>query len=207
MTRFTARLVASLPILALALSACGDRGSSAPQGSAAMAALEHASAVAQPPGWADDLAIAPAEDLNPDPHVLEFNLEAKLAELEILPGHEDHGVDVQRQDPGAVDPRPGRRPRDRALQELAARGDDDPLARPARAERHGRRARRHAGRRSSPAASSPTTSRCATRARTGTTRTSIRRRRLGAASTVRSSSTIRTIRRPSATTSCCCCPT
>ncbi len=28
-----------------------------------------------------------AHDLNPDPHILEFNLEAKVAELEILPGH------------------------------------------------------------------------------------------------------------------------
>ncbi len=86
MTRFIAPLVASLVILALALSACGDRGSSAPQGSAVMAALEHASAVSQPPGWDEDLKIAPAQDLNPDPHVLEVNLEAKPVELEILPG-------------------------------------------------------------------------------------------------------------------------
>jgi len=42
--------------------------------------------VAQPAGWADDLAMPEPEDLNPDPHVLEFNLEAKVAELEILPG-------------------------------------------------------------------------------------------------------------------------
>jgi FtsP/CotA-like multicopper oxidase with cupredoxin domain len=43
--------------------------------------------VAQPQGWADDLALPQPEDLNPDPHVLEFNLEAKVTELEILPGH------------------------------------------------------------------------------------------------------------------------
>ena len=109
MTRFTARLAASLPILALALSACGDRGSSAPQGSAAMAALEHAGAVSQPPAWDDDLKIAPAQDLNPDPHVLELNLEAKLAELEILPGEKTTRLDLQRAAAGPVAPRASRR--------------------------------------------------------------------------------------------------
>ncbi len=43
--------------------------------------------VSQPPGWADDLAMPQPVDLNPDPHVLEFNLEAKPAELTIVPGH------------------------------------------------------------------------------------------------------------------------
>jgi FtsP/CotA-like multicopper oxidase with cupredoxin domain len=70
----------------LALCACGERGSSASHGSAATAALERASAVSQPAGWDEDLKIAPAQDLNPDPHVLEVNLEAKPVELEILPG-------------------------------------------------------------------------------------------------------------------------
>ena len=86
MTRFSGRLAASLPILALVLCACGGRGSSASQGSAVTAALEHASAVSQPVAWDEDLKIAPAQDLNPDPHVLEVNLEAKPVELEILPG-------------------------------------------------------------------------------------------------------------------------
>jgi FtsP/CotA-like multicopper oxidase with cupredoxin domain len=43
--------------------------------------------VGQPTGWADDLVMPQPVDLNPDPHVLEFNLEAKVAELEIVPGH------------------------------------------------------------------------------------------------------------------------
>jgi FtsP/CotA-like multicopper oxidase with cupredoxin domain len=42
--------------------------------------------VSQPEGWDDDLRLPEAEDLNPDPHVLEINLEARTAELEILPG-------------------------------------------------------------------------------------------------------------------------
>jgi FtsP/CotA-like multicopper oxidase with cupredoxin domain len=42
--------------------------------------------VAQPERWDAELAIPGPEDLNPDPHVLEFNLEARIAELEILPG-------------------------------------------------------------------------------------------------------------------------
>jgi FtsP/CotA-like multicopper oxidase with cupredoxin domain len=40
----------------------------------------------QPLGWADEIALPAAIDLNPDPHVLEVNLEAKVAHLEIKPG-------------------------------------------------------------------------------------------------------------------------
>ncbi|HUO66171.1 MAG TPA: multicopper oxidase family protein [Gammaproteobacteria bacterium] len=87
MTRIGGKLATTLSVLALAgLSACGERGTSAPQGAAATAPLERASAVSQPAGWDQDLKIAPAQDLNPDPHVLEVNLEAKPAVLEILPG-------------------------------------------------------------------------------------------------------------------------
>jgi FtsP/CotA-like multicopper oxidase with cupredoxin domain len=43
--------------------------------------------VGQPDGWADDLAMALPEDLNADPHVLEFNLEARIQELELVPGY------------------------------------------------------------------------------------------------------------------------
>ena len=87
MTPFGGKLATTLSVLMLAgLCACGERGSSAPAGAAASAALERASAVSQPVGWDQDLKIAPAQDLNPDPHVLEVNLEAKPAELEILPG-------------------------------------------------------------------------------------------------------------------------
>lgn len=40
----------------------------------------------QPPGWDEAIAPKVAEDLNPDPSVLEVNLEARIEELEILPG-------------------------------------------------------------------------------------------------------------------------
>ncbi len=42
--------------------------------------------VAQPEGWADELAMAIPPDLNPDPDVLEIELEARVQEIEILPG-------------------------------------------------------------------------------------------------------------------------
>jgi FtsP/CotA-like multicopper oxidase with cupredoxin domain len=45
-----------------------------------------ASAVAQPPGWDDELALKLAPDLDPDPTVLEVELEARIEELEIVPG-------------------------------------------------------------------------------------------------------------------------
>ena len=68
---------------ALLLGACA-RPPAAPQTPAMQQAAHE---VGQPPGWADDLALPQPDDLNLDPHVLEFNLEAKVAELEILPGH------------------------------------------------------------------------------------------------------------------------
>jgi FtsP/CotA-like multicopper oxidase with cupredoxin domain len=47
---------------------------------------ESALAVSQPEGWADDLALATPHDLNPDPNVLEIELDARLADIEFLPG-------------------------------------------------------------------------------------------------------------------------
>lgn len=40
----------------------------------------------QPEGWADELALAQPEDLNPDPNVLEVRLTAASAEVEVQPG-------------------------------------------------------------------------------------------------------------------------
>jgi FtsP/CotA-like multicopper oxidase with cupredoxin domain len=40
----------------------------------------------QPAGWADEIALPVATDLSPDPDVLEVNLEAKVARLEVKPG-------------------------------------------------------------------------------------------------------------------------
>jgi FtsP/CotA-like multicopper oxidase with cupredoxin domain len=45
-----------------------------------------ASEVSQPEGWADELAMATPQDLNPDPNVLEFDLEARVTDLELVPG-------------------------------------------------------------------------------------------------------------------------
>jgi FtsP/CotA-like multicopper oxidase with cupredoxin domain len=42
--------------------------------------------VGQPPGWADDLAMPVPQDLNPDPDVLEIEIEARIADVELLPG-------------------------------------------------------------------------------------------------------------------------
>jgi FtsP/CotA-like multicopper oxidase with cupredoxin domain len=67
-----------LAFAALWLAGCGADVPPAP--------TLRASEVSQPEGWADDLAMALPEDLNPDPNILEFNLEARTAELELIPG-------------------------------------------------------------------------------------------------------------------------
>src|SRR5262245_38064843 len=73
-----------LAAAALLLAATGCDRSTAPgsQDAAPIAARE----VAQPEGWADELAMPLAEDLNPDPNVLEVAIEARVADVEILPG-------------------------------------------------------------------------------------------------------------------------
>ncbi|HEY8522116.1 MAG TPA: multicopper oxidase family protein [Gammaproteobacteria bacterium] len=58
----------------VALAGCGPRE---PQ---------RASAVPQPAGWDEELELPVPVDLNPDPHVLEVELEARIEEIEILPG-------------------------------------------------------------------------------------------------------------------------
>jgi FtsP/CotA-like multicopper oxidase with cupredoxin domain len=67
-----------LPALA-ALTAC-DRAADVP------APPQPARAVDQPLGWADDLAMPVPQDLNPDPNVLEIELEARIADVELVPG-------------------------------------------------------------------------------------------------------------------------
>ena len=49
-------------------------------------ANDEGASVAQPPGWDEDIGPVLAEDLNADPNVLEVKIEARLAEIEILPG-------------------------------------------------------------------------------------------------------------------------
>ena len=40
----------------------------------------------QPSGWDDEVRLATAPDLNPDPHVVELNLEARVADLQLMAG-------------------------------------------------------------------------------------------------------------------------
>ena len=47
---------------------------------------QSALAVEQPEGWADDLALTTPVDINPDPNILEIELDARLADIEFLPG-------------------------------------------------------------------------------------------------------------------------
>jgi FtsP/CotA-like multicopper oxidase with cupredoxin domain len=42
--------------------------------------------VSQPAGWADELAMPIPVDLSPDPNVLEIEIEARIADIEIVPG-------------------------------------------------------------------------------------------------------------------------
>jgi FtsP/CotA-like multicopper oxidase with cupredoxin domain len=63
------------------LAACERRGDPAPP-EPAQSALD----VSQPDGWDADVAMAAAVDLNPDPAVVEVEIEAKLAAVELLPG-------------------------------------------------------------------------------------------------------------------------
>src|SRR5688572_33142968 len=40
----------------------------------------------QPPGWDEKLKLVEADDINPDPNIVEIDLEARVASLEIAPG-------------------------------------------------------------------------------------------------------------------------
>jgi len=64
--------LAGLAIGALVVGGCGPTQS----------ALE----VEQPEGWADDLALTEPEDINPDPNVVEIELEARITDMELIPG-------------------------------------------------------------------------------------------------------------------------
>src|SRR5581483_11357333 len=56
-------------------------------GAIVLVAAAHSQAQSlQPAGWSDSIALAQAPDLNPDPHVVEVNLEARVASLEIVKG-------------------------------------------------------------------------------------------------------------------------
>ena len=73
---------AAWPIVPTALALAGCDGRTAPASSPPLAAHE----VSQPPGWDDELKMPAPQDLNPDPHVLEVELEARVTDVELLPG-------------------------------------------------------------------------------------------------------------------------
>src|SRR5687768_12316370 len=50
------------------------------------AAAEQPASSVQPGDWDLGMKLREAEDLNPDPHILEINLEARIAEVEVTPG-------------------------------------------------------------------------------------------------------------------------
>jgi FtsP/CotA-like multicopper oxidase with cupredoxin domain len=67
----------TVPLLVLA-AMVGAAPSSEPQ--------LRAQDVSQPEGWDAGLAMPQPADMNPDPHILEISLEAKIVELEVTPG-------------------------------------------------------------------------------------------------------------------------
>jgi FtsP/CotA-like multicopper oxidase with cupredoxin domain len=68
------------PLAALALLGACQRAPEEPQ------PLASAADVSQPEGWDTDLTLPTVADLNPDPNVLEINLEAKISDIEFRPG-------------------------------------------------------------------------------------------------------------------------
>src|SRR5215471_10402689 len=64
------RLLAAVALMAFAVSS----------------AAASADANLQPAGWDRDLKLREAVDLNPDPHIVEINLDARIAPVEVAPG-------------------------------------------------------------------------------------------------------------------------
>ena len=120
-----------------------------------------ADASLQPAGWDADLKLPEAVDTNPDPRIVEINLEARVAHGRSGRAS-GRGVDLQRRHARAADSCPRRRSPDRPLLEHAAAADDGALARRAGADSDGRRARSIRSPRCGRASRSPTTSSCPT---------------------------------------------
>lgn len=80
-----------------------------------------------PAGWDDGAKLREAVDTNPDPNVVEVNLTAKLAEVEVAPGKKVTAWTYDGGLPGHLCE--GRQPRHRPLQERARRGHHRALAR------------------------------------------------------------------------------
>ncbi|GAB4566069.1 MAG: multicopper oxidase family protein [Haliangiales bacterium] len=78
---------------ALALSGCGDDGGSTPTPDAATpdaatpdAAAPDAAPAVLPGDWADEVSLTTLTDINADPDIVEVDLEAKVAQIELSPG-------------------------------------------------------------------------------------------------------------------------
>lgn len=78
MTTIPVRAATALAAIALLTGAPALAQDAAPALSAAD--------VSQPEGWNDELRLAEPEDINPDPNIIEFSLEANITELEFIPG-------------------------------------------------------------------------------------------------------------------------
>ena len=92
-----------------------------------------------PADWADGVKLNELVDRNPDPKIVEIDLTARLADVQI-DGKTVHAWTYDGGHPRTAHPRARRRSADRPLHERAARSDHRPLARRARADRDGRRA-------------------------------------------------------------------
>jgi FtsP/CotA-like multicopper oxidase with cupredoxin domain len=86
--RFSILRVLAATYAATLVAACDSGGGD--QASAERESAEpsvSARLVAQPDGWADDLALQIPVDINPDPDVVEIELEAQLANIEFIDGY------------------------------------------------------------------------------------------------------------------------
>jgi FtsP/CotA-like multicopper oxidase with cupredoxin domain len=81
--RILPALIAGSMSALLVTTACTDSDRGAPP---AAVPMQTAGAVGQPADWDDELALTAAADLNPDPNVTEIELEARIEELELVPG-------------------------------------------------------------------------------------------------------------------------
>ena len=116
-------------------------------------------------------SFAEAPDRNADAKIVEIDLRAELADVQIAPGKTVHAWTYDGRLPG---PLIRTHVGDRLIvhfQQRPAGAHDGPLARRARADRDGRRARHFATRSQAAASPSPTTSSCAMPGCIGITRT------------------------------------
>ena len=72
-------------VVATGIAVCGA-GCSPSEPPAPPVPTETAASAAQPEGWDDELALPIPVDLNSDPHILEIELDARIAEVELAPG-------------------------------------------------------------------------------------------------------------------------